>query len=225
MALRYPPRGASFPAPGETPRPIVGLDIDGTLGAYHEHFHSFAEGYLGRSLPRPEEFTGEKKFWQHLGLSRATYRKIKLAYRRGGLKRSMPVFDGASELSQSLRRRGAEVILCTTRPYLSLENVDEDTRHWTRRNKVVHDSIIWGERKYQELARLGRDRVVAVLEDEPLLVKQAQAAGLTAVMRDRPYNLHVTITHELAAAQNLQDASEILHTLLDEWEERQKCDS
>lgn len=167
-------------------RPIFGLDIDGTLGLYHEHFWAFACAWTGRDLPHPDGYSGGS-FASFLGLAKATYRKIKLAYRRGGAKRSMPVVVGASELASSLRARGAIVVLCTTRPYLSLEGVDEDTRHWAKRNKISHDFIIWGENKYRDLSRFG-DRVVSVLEDEPPMLKQAMESGLVANSIFRSYN-------------------------------------
>jgi hypothetical protein len=210
----YPPRSSEVVDPTrEVPRPIFGIDIDGTLGDYHLHFTRFAEAWLGHPLPPSSQYSGDS-FARHLGLSKSRYRKIKLAYRRGGAKRSMPVFDGASNLTFSLRRRGAVVLLCTTRPYLSHENVDEDTRHWARRNKVQHDGILWGERKYRDLSRFG-SRVVAVLEDEPTLLDQAREVGLTAVKRCRPYNLGADAD---LYAPDLYDAHIILHNMLDDWE-------
>lgn len=198
-------------------RPIFGLDIDGTLGYYHEHFWAFAQNWTGKHLPHPDYFKGGS-FAAHLGMSKATYRKIKLAYRRGGAKRSMPVMDGARALSRSLRQRGAVVVLCTTRPYLSLEGIDEDTRHWASRNKVQYDFIIWGERKYQDLARF-QSRVVAVLEDEPQMLQQALNHGLIAVRRSRPYN-HTAPSSETVSS--LFEASHVLHGLLDDWEKENR---
>lgn len=216
---KYPPRGSDlYDSSLEIQRPIFGVDIDGTLGLYHEHFTRFASAYVGRSLPSAESYRGGS-FATHLGLSKSTYRKIKLAYRRGGLKRSMPVFDGASDLTASLRKRGAIVVLCTTRPYLSLENIDEDTRHWAQRNRVQHDYIIWGENKYRDLSRFG-SRVVGVLEDEPALVKQAVDCGLRTAMRLRQYNEHVEI--EGATPAYFGQVRDILHGWLDEWEKENR---
>lgn len=199
-------------------RPIIGLDIDGTLGEYHEHFWRFAVAWTGRDLPHPRDFTGGS-FAAFLGLAKSTYRKIKLAYRRGGAKRSMPVFDGAPELARSLRDRGAVVALCTTRPYLSLEGIDEDTRHWASRNRVSHDFILWGEHKYRDLSRFG-ERVVAVLEDEPSLIRQAQDVGIEVMVRTRPYNQDVELQDEPLRIwrSGIEGSRQVLHDWLDEWE-------
>lgn len=170
-------------------RPVVALDIDGTLGYYHEHFLRFAEQWLQRELLR--EWHGDQPFWRELGTSKATYRQIKLCYRQGGMKRSMPVRQGASELTRALRQAGAEVWLCTTRPYLRLDNINPDTRFWLRNNGIQYDGVLFGENKYRDLARLvGIERVVAVLDDEPELCARAEKAGLLPHLMRREYNRH-----------------------------------
>jgi hypothetical protein len=128
-----------------------------------------------------------------MGVSKSTYRQCKLAYRQGGLKRSMPVYPGASELSRNLRKAGAEVWICTTRPYLRLDNIDPDTRHWLRRNKIQYDAVLWGEHKYRDLVKsVGIGRVVAVLDDLPEMAEQAASLGINNVyLRDQPYNGHI----------------------------------
>ena len=87
--------------------PVVACDIDGTLGDYHAHFVNFAQQYLGRKLPLVENYQSNRRFAEYLGISLPEYRTIKLAYRQGGLKRSMPIFVGAAPLSGPSRRRAA----------------------------------------------------------------------------------------------------------------------
>src|SRR5262245_39208577 len=108
-------------------KPIVSFDIDGTLGDYHGHFANFAQGYLGRSLPR--DFPGGD-FSEYLRIDKGTYRQIKLAYRQGGMKRTMPAYNRMGHIVQLAKEWGCEVWLMTTRPYLRLDNVDPDTRFW-----------------------------------------------------------------------------------------------
>lgn len=216
--MKYPPRSAGdLCGLGEVPRPVFGIDIDGTLGQYHAHFWAFAQDYLGKSLPVGWGYSGGS-FAAYLGLSKTTYRKVKLAYRRGGIKRSMPVVDGAPALVSSLRKRGALVVLCTTRPYLSVENIDEDTRHWAKRNRVQHDGILWGPHKYRDLSRaFGRDRIVGALEDEPEMLRQAAAVGIRPLRIEQPYNREWPFD----SARGLLDAELQFHNWLDEWERRQ----
>lgn len=167
--------------------PVVALDVDGTLGDYHGWFTKFAELWTGRALPDPLENTQGVPFYKHLGMSKATYRQCKLAYRQGGLKRSMPCYDGASELTRHIRKSGHQVWICTTRPWLRLDNIDPDTRHWLRRNGIQYDGVIYGSGKYRELGKQV-DEVALVVDDLPELIPQALQISRCVALRDQPYN-------------------------------------
>lgn len=219
MSLRkpYAPRRSGFYAEGrQCLRPVVAIDIDGTIGDYYNHFFRFAEDWIGEAIDKDYSLAdGSMAKW--CGVSKSTYRKVKLAYRQGGMKRSMPMFPGADDLTRSLRKRGAEVVLCTTRPYLHLSNIEPDTVHWLRRNGIQYDNILMGENKYRDLVALyDRKRVVMVLDDLPEMLVQAENCGLPSVLRSRPHNngaewsRSVNILHE-AETVGLQ--------LLTEWEQ------
>jgi hypothetical protein len=211
--VKLAPRRVMQPAPGCVLRPVVALDIDGTLGLYHEHFLHFAAMYLQRNLP--SVWDGSMPFWRLLGTSKTMYRQVKLAYRQGGMKRSMPVVPGAPELTRAVRAAGAEVWVCTTRPYLRLDNIDPDTRFWLRHNGFQYDGVLFGERKYYDLAQLvGSNRVVTVLDDEPEQCERAVKAGLTATLMCRPYNRKVVINR---AVVDIQHATDVLLDELHEW--------
>ena len=169
--------------------PVVALDIDGTLGDFHSHFTWFAQEWMGREMPDPSLNTSGVPLFKWLGMSKPTYRQCKLAYRQGGLKRSMPCYDGASELTRALRKDGAEVWICTTRPYLRLDNIDPDTRHWLRRNGIQYDSVLFGEHKYRDLNRLCNSRTMFVVDDLPEMIAQAESQGMEALLRRQPYNI------------------------------------
>ena len=200
--------------------PVVALDIDGTLGDYHLHFTNFAEHWLGRPMPDPAAINPGLPLYRHLGMSKATYRQCKLAYRQGGMKRSMPVYPGAADLARDIRKTGAIVVICTTRPYLRLDTIDPDTRHWLRRNRIQFDGVLFGEHKYRDLVRnVGRGRVAVVLDDLPEMTKQAVEVGAGSVfLHDQPYNqglvmydervkdLYIARTHILAAVARWKDA-------------------
>lgn len=208
-------------------KPVVALDIDGTLAPWHEHFQDFIEHYTGKCCPPGDrvryrdgssEFAwdGSVPFYKWLGVSKQTYRDAKLAFRQGGYKRWMPVFSGASELVRGLRGIGVEVWICTTRPYLRLDNIDPDTRHWLRRHRMKVDGVIFGEHKYRELKKIvGADRIAAVADDLPEMAKQASGLGLPVVLRARPYNAACGYTPWRAADMN--ELGMHLVTLVSEW--------
>lgn len=183
-------------------KPVVGLDIDGTVGKYHDHFIAFAEEWVGKEMRRGYDGTVSLAKW--CGVSKATYRAIKLAYRQGGMKRSMPYYDGARDLTVGLRKAGAEVVVCTTRPYLHLSNIEPDTLHSLKRNGIQYDGLIMGEHKYRQLAReYGRENIVMVLDDLPEQLTVAASLGLPAVLRRNGHNATTEWTpdvHDLDSA-------------------------
>lgn len=156
-------------------KPIVAVDIDGTLGKYHGHFYKFAEQYLQTHLPWPYMGAGRiRDFW---GMGVEEYRRMKLAYRQGGMKRSMPAFEGATELCNSVQEMGGELWITTTRPFLRLDNIDPDTRFWLNNLGIYPDGMLYEDSKYTKLAELvDKARVVAVVDDLGELIHQAQEA-------------------------------------------------
>jgi phosphoglycolate phosphatase-like HAD superfamily hydrolase len=208
-------------------KPVVGLDIDGMLGDYHGHFLKFAEGWFGRKFPAANQINPGLRLSEFMGVEHHIYRDCKLAYRQGGLKRTMPAYDGANELTHRLRDAGAEVWICTTRPYLRLDNIDPDTREWLNRNNIYYDAVLFDDphetlevmnSKYSELVRqVGRDRIVAVADDlvEPL--QMARQCGIKNLyLRDQPYNRTGVNTSGLRRHMRLHDIQvSILNDLYD----------
>ncbi len=203
-------------------RPVVALDIDGTLARYHEHFIWFAEMYTGQKIEMDWDPRFKGEFNRAMHMSKRKYRDIKLAYRQGGMKRCMPSFPGARELTVDVRKAGAEVWICTTRPYLRLDNIDPDTRHFLKRRGLQHDGVLFGERKYYDLAKIvGKDRVVAVVDDLPGQVESADRAGLTPVLRWDAHNAYYTNSKGFHAAYDLLAIKSVVLAELEKWKEWQ----
>jgi hypothetical protein len=220
-------------------KPIVAIDIDGTMADYHGYFLKFAELYLGKSMPAADQINPGKPLHRHMGISKPTYREVKLAYRQGGMKRSMPMLQGSREIVKAVRRTpsgkveigvdewvpglGCERWVCTTRPYLRLDNIDPDTREWLRRNGIVYDALLFdsvgGDSKYQELWRQAGDRVVCALEDLPEQAVRAQRAGVPYVfLRDQPYNRHYSEVPRFTGAPG---AYHLISNAVEVWRQRQ----
>lgn len=152
--------------------PVVALDIDGVLGNYHWHFFKFMEGYIGRK-PQPNfsdlTYQGDQEYGEFIcdafETTKAEFRSAKLAYRQGGLKRTMPAFMDAASLAKTVYDK-CELWITTTRPYLRVDAIDPDTREWLRRNGIPYHGLLFHNDKYQVLAdRVDPRRVVAVLDD------------------------------------------------------------
>lgn len=170
--------------------PVVAVDIDGTLGDYYEHFRKFAELYTQRKITAQWQLGMRGEFSEALGLDKNLYRQIKLAYRQGGMKRSLPAFNGAGSAVRKLRSKGYAVWICTTRPWNRLDNVDPDTQFWIENVCGRVDGITYGEDKYSDLIDLvgDRRRIVGVVDDLPENVLRAKALGLNALLMAGPHN-------------------------------------
>jgi hypothetical protein len=162
-------------------KPVVAIDIDGTLGDYHRHFCDFAAAYFGIAMDSDHIDYDAHLFkfstWWAMktGLSVSDYRQAKLAYRQGGMKRTMPIFDGARALCWATRDAGAELWVTTTRPYLSLDNIVPDTIEWLRRHEIEYDGMLFDDDKYEQLQRrVNVGRVAAIFDDTPELYDAAE---------------------------------------------------
>lgn len=196
--------------------PVVAVDIDGTLGDYHAHFLSFAEKFFGLEMPSPLEINPGIRLHRFMKIPLADYRQCKLAFRQGGTKRWMPAYPYAAELTRDIRKAGAQVWICTTRPYLRLDNIDPDTQEWLRRNGIKFDAVIYGDEKYRELRRQAGKRVAAVIEDLPELWIQASARFPDALvlLRHQPYNTQIETPNR---AGNLEYAAKEIVRAIEEW--------
>jgi 5'(3')-deoxyribonucleotidase len=201
--------------------PVVFLDIDGTLGDHHSHFKRCAAMYTGRNEIL-DRIPG-KDFARSLGLGKPLYREIKLAYRRGGWKRSMPVFPYAQELTRNVRKV-ATLVLATTRPWLNHDGIDKDTVHWCRRHGITYDYLFFGgHHKYRAAVHAYADydgMAVAALDDLPEMVWQAIDVGVEcAMLRSASHNLE---EQDLARIFSLEGAEEAIMETIDNWHARRK---
>lgn len=151
-------------------KPVVALDIDGTLGPFHEHFLAFAQSYLGISFSQDPIYDGIGSFkdWfcHWYDVPQSLWKEMKLAYRQGGMKRTMPVYRYAEPLTRYVMGQGAELWLATSRPAYRLDNIDPDTQEWCKRNRIGYDYMLYDDDKYALLAeRVDPARVIAVLDD------------------------------------------------------------
>lgn len=198
-----------------TGKPIVAIDIDGTLGDYHGNFLTFARLYFGQPhmWPMDTENPG-LKLWDWMGISQRDYRDAKLAYRQGGWKRWMPAYPGIDQLTRGLRIEGVEVWICTTRPYLRLDNVDPDTREWLSRNKIEYDALLFDPAheedgtKYHELYRqVGGERIASIVDDLPEMIDAAEYLRIPnrsqPILRDQPYNRHLPLARRVRSTEDI----------------------
>lgn len=210
-------------------RPWIGIDIDGTLGDYHAHFLRCAEMFLQREMPDPKAINPLLPLHRHMGVPKSKYREIKMAYRQGRWKRSMPVYPYAREMTVDIRKAGARVAICTTRPFNQLGEVDADTRWWLRHHGIQHDFVIWGAHKYRDFIReVGYGKIVAVVDDELEQAERCHKLALPFYLRNQPYNQtgnHTKWEFQTSGwswlrVDSLEDATQRILKDIDYWKEQ-----
>lgn len=157
-------------------RPVVVFDIDGVLGDYHGFFQDFAEGYLDQKFNESAYDGSEphRDWYGRQGVSVEVFRTMKVAFRQGSYKRTMPPHRRVIQTVHKTKSKGAEIWLCTQRPYLSFDNIDHDTRAWLDRHGVPFDYMLYHEEKYDQLEqRVSKHRVVAIVDDTPEMYDEA----------------------------------------------------
>lgn len=186
---------------GKSIKPVVAVDIDGTIADYHLHFLRFATHYL---MIEPDikycyDGVGTFRDWfcEEFQVAQRVWYDIKLAYRQGGMKRNQPILPGASGFMTAVRHcgLGIEVWLTTTRPYLRLDNIDPDTRFWLNHHGIEFDGLLFDEDKYQVLAdRVDKERVIAIVDDLPEQYDAAvQTFGVNVpILRSQFFNRAIT---------------------------------
>jgi hypothetical protein len=210
----------------EVIKPVVAIDIDGTLGNYIGHFTKHAQGYLGVEGLLPTTYDGSMGFkeWccNSWGITEDVWSDIKLTYRQGAWKRTMPWYPGSDNACAEIRER-AELWLTTTRPYLRHDNIDPDTREWLRRNNIKYDGLIYDEQKYVQLSNIvGSNRVCAVLDDlaEEIAWASAIFGSFVPILRSTPHNKRANVPSYTPKARDMYEALDLINANIDKWEEQ-----
>lgn len=175
-------------------RPVVAVDIDGTLAQYHAFYTKFVAAY--KDIPEdqmPQQWDGMGEFRDLLGLTQHEHHQMKVAFRAGGFKRWMPKFDGAFSIMTELKSLGCEIWVTTTRPWMRMDNVDTDTVEWCRRHGIEYHHILFDEDKYGRLVELvDPERIVGVLDDEWEQIERCEELRLPVSLRSTRWNFGVT---------------------------------
>lgn len=204
-------------------KPVVALDIDGTIADYHRHLAEFAWAYWNETPAFPSfdrmVWDGSGNFEDYLGLTREQYRQTKLAFRQGGMKRTMPRYPSEypNIAVNGWRAQGAEVWVTTTRPWQRHDNMDPDTRWWLQRMGIEFDGLLYDDDKYAELTKIVHpERVVAVLDDLKETCDRAVELGLPAIQVVRIHNSN-SQEHSVSGRAFFGTACAMITDAIKEW--------
>jgi hypothetical protein len=171
----------------KTHKKIIACDLDGVLADYSFSFRDFIQGKTGVA---PIEFTDDifKAYDPVLGAK--TVRKLKHEYRESGMKRFMPLCDGAYSFIKHMHIRGYSIVFLTSRPVHKYGRIFSDTLHWLRKNMLWEDgrdAIIFSENKNAEaLAQF--PNIEFMVEDMLHYANAIAEAGKPCYLIEQPYN-------------------------------------
>ncbi len=191
---------------------IVGVDIDGVLADYPYHFVNFINEKIGTNY-KPEDITTYDLYYGCLGLPVQIVKNLKDEFRQSGQNRYIPLIKGAKDFLKELQEDGYRIVLLSARPYKKYKRIFADTQEWLKKNKLVHDAILWDEDKCERLIReYGKDNVKFFIEDH--LGNANSIAKISKVyLINKPYNQGKTHKNVL----RVDDLQEVLQNELVRW--------
>ena len=143
---------------------IAGVDIDGVLAAYPEHYINYVNKELGTDFKVNQ--VKDYDLYNSLPIPEDIALDLKDSFRQSGQNRTIPVLEGAKKFLQELRRRDYKIVLLSARPYKQYRRIFADTQTWLNENGLVHDAILWDEDKCGRLVReFGKENVSFFVED------------------------------------------------------------
>jgi len=198
--------------------PVVLVDIDGTIANYHDHLTTFATDYWDIESP-DYRWNGDGNFEDYLGLTQGQYREAKLAFRQGGMKRTMPAFEMGDWFVHTLNELPLEVWFTTTRPWQRLDNVDPDTRFWLDHNGFQYHRLLFDDNKYERVCQIiDPERILLVVDDLPEQYDICTELELPVFQVARHHNSGVKQRREWRGT--LLQAQTLVNVNMKEWYEK-----
>jgi uncharacterized HAD superfamily protein len=122
---------------------VAGIDIDGVLNYYPKPWVDFVNSQLGTEFKNLHEVKYNVPFQK--------YKDLKFEYRECGVKATLPVREGASEVLWQIKNLGYMILVLTSRPFSEHKTLYKQTTDWLESNNLPYDGIIFGEDKYLQI--------------------------------------------------------------------------
>jgi len=165
---------------------IVALDLDGVLVAYPEAWVAFINSNSDDYYADLNDAKNRIPFNR--------YKELKLKYRTSGIKATLPMNDGAAELTKELRKQGYTIIILTARPIYEVKEVFRDTLYWLKTNKIEHDLLFAGGHDKQHKIAKYFPEIEFIVEDNATIANNIAKTGKKVFLLDNIYNQQDIIT-------------------------------
>jgi len=156
------------------------LDLDGVTYPFSTAFHKWAEEQEGREL----EIVANWYFYREWGWHDEKFvAELRRFGAEGGFATEEPL-PGSTDMVLALSAAGHDIHIVTDRP----AEAEADTAWWVETFLPGYTSLEFGRDKTVFMAH--SDGPYLALDDRVENVNNLRAAGVTAVLMDRPWNAH-----------------------------------
>jgi hypothetical protein len=117
-----------------------------------------------------------------LGIPEERWQAMKHSFRVSGAKRTLPVFPDAKPFLERCAAVGLRIVLLTSRPVDTYQNIYTDTILWLNDNQLPFDFVWWAASdKAERILQMEglREKIFAAVDDEARFVDQMCAAGIS----------------------------------------------
>lgn len=178
-------------------RNIVITDIDGCLTDYPAVFLSWLSEFKELSFNSLEELKDS--------ISNDEYEVLKHSYRTSGIKRNLPVFSGAKETLNGLKKKGMIIWIVTTRP--GWEPVLSDTKFWLDKNEMCYDELFFVNNKQVFIEQMIDRGIKIAIDDEYEVVEFASNLNINALHFN---NQNKSINNKIVVVNNWREIQDYL---------------
>ena len=149
---------------------IAVVDIDGVLADYPSCFIEWVK--------ENKDFSFDLSVREDDPLH---WRSLKHEYRMSGIKRDLPVVNGAPAFVRKLKEKGYFVLIATSRPVSLYPHLTFDTIYWLKTNEIEYDYLLFSdvEEKVSVLKDLLKN-VACVFDDEQETIDEFKKQGINA---------------------------------------------
>jgi len=159
---------------------IVALDLDGVLVQYP---YAWVDFINRRTINKFDSLNQAKN-----KIPYTEYKKLKREYRTSGIKACLPLIEGATELTQHLRKNGYIIIILTARPIYEIKEVFRDTLLWLKKNNIAYDLLFAGGHDKQNKIAKYFPEIEFIIEDNAKIANKIAKTGKKVYLLDNIYN-------------------------------------
>lgn len=180
---------------------VCGVDIDDVLADSTKFWLRYLNSMVSKKYDDLDTAKNEIPY--------NAYRRLKSEYRSCGVKKKIPVMDGAKEFLDGLKKKGYKVLLLTARPFEVHRELFKITVDWLSNNNLQYDGIIWGENKNFKII-MEVPNLSFMVENHSSLADQIAKLSYKVFLLTNRYNEGKPVHDNVTRVNKLSEILEVL---------------